>query len=280
MLTLDQALAIAAEQNLDIQKAREYENWVMGKYVEERAAALPQVAFSANALRQFDDSQSKLFANIPGLGGGDPGTGEVNMREIFGGRQDVRYTQINVNQAVYTWGQVGAAIQAARLGTSVADDQLRQFRQAVAKDVSTAFYDTLAAKELANLTSENLAQKQRHLDETRRKREAGTATDDDVLAADVAVRNARPATIRAANQVRVNRDQLRFLLAVTDDIDVVGTLETELQAPPQFDTVLISRAPSVTTGSHGLRWPGCPARSIRGQQRRDREGPLRSDKRG
>ena len=38
-LTLEQALAIAADRNRDIQKAREYRNWVEGKYVEERAAA-------------------------------------------------------------------------------------------------------------------------------------------------------------------------------------------------------------------------------------------------
>jgi hydrophobic/amphiphilic exporter-1 (mainly G- bacteria), HAE1 family len=238
VVTLDQALAIAADRNRDIQKALEYQTWVTGKIVEERAAALPKVTFSGNVLRQFDDSQSKLFANIPGFGSSGAAAGEVNIRDIFGGRQDVRYAQVNVNQAVYTWGQVGAAIRAARLGTSVAEGQLRQFRQAVAKDVSTAFYDTLVAKELATLANEDLAQKQRHLVETQRRREAGTATDYDVLAADVAVKNARPATIRATNLARVSREQLRFLLAETQDIDTVGTLQTEVQAPPAFDVVV------------------------------------------
>ena len=41
VLTLEQALAIAAEQNRDVQKAIEYKNWVQGKYIEERAYALP-----------------------------------------------------------------------------------------------------------------------------------------------------------------------------------------------------------------------------------------------
>ena len=40
-LTLEGALAIAAERNRDIEKAREYIAWAQGKYVEERAAAFP-----------------------------------------------------------------------------------------------------------------------------------------------------------------------------------------------------------------------------------------------
>ena len=41
VLTLDQAISIAMEKNRDIEKAREYAYYVQGKYVEERAAALP-----------------------------------------------------------------------------------------------------------------------------------------------------------------------------------------------------------------------------------------------
>ncbi len=48
VLTLEQALAIAATQNRDIQKAIEYKNWIQGEYVEERAAALPQGTFTTN----------------------------------------------------------------------------------------------------------------------------------------------------------------------------------------------------------------------------------------
>ncbi|HVN78782.1 MAG TPA: TolC family protein, partial [Terriglobia bacterium] len=38
VLTLQQALDIAVEKNRDILKAKEYRNYVMGKYKEERAA--------------------------------------------------------------------------------------------------------------------------------------------------------------------------------------------------------------------------------------------------
>ena len=235
VLTLEQALAIAADQNRDVQKAVEYQKWVQGKYLEERAAALPQGSFGVNALRQFDDSQSKLFRNFMPA---DTGATDSGLGDIFGGRQDVRTAQFTVNQVVFTWGQVGAAIRAAKLGHDVADQQLRRFQQAVAKDVTTTFYDVLVGRELLKIAQEDLAQKQRHLEETKRRAAAGTATDYDVLAAQVAVENARPTVIRAENAVRVTRQQLRFLLAEPGEVDVAGTLETAVEAPPAYDEVL------------------------------------------
>ncbi|RPJ74736.1 MAG: RND transporter, partial [Acidobacteria bacterium] len=121
VLTLEQALSLAAEQNRDVQKAIEYQKWVQGKYQEERAAALPQGGFNVTLMRQFDNSQSKLFADFmpPEAEGGG-----TNIGDIFGGRQEIRAGTLSVNQVVFTWGQVGAAIRAAKLGFDVADKQL------------------------------------------------------------------------------------------------------------------------------------------------------------
>jgi HAE1 family hydrophobic/amphiphilic exporter-1 len=241
VLTLDEALALAAAQNRDIKKAVEYQRWVEGKYIEERASALPRTSFTGNVLRTFDDSQSKLFRNFlpSGSGSSSSSSSSTDIGEIFGGRQDVRSAQLQVTQALYTWGQLGAAIRAAKLGFNLADSQIRRFRQAVVKDVSTAFYDVLAARELATIAEQDLAQKQRHLEEASRRQSAGTATDFDVLAAQVAVENARPAVIRGQNLVRVAREQLRFLLAETErEVDAQGTLAATIDPVPAYDTVL------------------------------------------
>lgn len=238
MLTLEQALAIAAEQNRDILKAREYQNWVQGRYEQERAAALPRGSFSASTTRTFDDSMTKLFRDF--MPPGDSGNDVSGIGDIFGGRQDVGVAGLSVNQVVFTWGQVGAAIRAAKLGFGVADQQLRRFRQAVEKDVTTAFYDVLVARELAAIARQDLEQRQRHLDETIKRQSAGTATDYDVLASQVAVDNARPAVIRAENAVRMAREQLRFLLAEPGEVDVVGSLATTIEPPPAYEQVLTS----------------------------------------
>jgi HAE1 family hydrophobic/amphiphilic exporter-1 len=239
VLTLEQALAIAAQQNRDVQKAIEYRNWVQGKYVEERAAALPQANFTASYARTFDDTQSKLFKDLDfggGSGGSSGGGGDIG--EIFGGRQDFASGQFGVTQVVFTWGQVGAAIRAAKLGFEYSDQQLRRFRQAVVRDVTAAYWNVLAARELVRITEEQGTQRERFLDETTKRQSAGTATDYDVLAARVAVENARPAVIKAQNLVRQVREQLRFLLAEPGEVDVDGTLGATVEPAPTYEELL------------------------------------------
>jgi HAE1 family hydrophobic/amphiphilic exporter-1 len=228
ILTLEQALAIATEKNLDIKKAGEYRRWLQARYVEERAAAFPHVSLTGNVIRNYDESQQDFFKDVPD-----------EFRALIAFQQDVRSAQINLNQAVFTWGQVGAAVRGAKWALATGEDQLRRFRQAVRRDVSAAFYDVLLAKEFAAITARTVEQRERHLEETRRRFTLGTATDYDVLAAEVALANARPDAIRADNLVRVARERLRFLLAEEGEVDATGTLKTQLSPPPKYEDVLV-----------------------------------------
>ena len=226
VLTLPEALALADAQNKDILKAREYRRKVQGRYLEERAAALPQVVISSSASRASDESQ-KAF------GGG------LFEEFDFPVSQTLYTAEAGVSQALYTWGQVGAAIRAAREGVAMAEDQLDIYRQAVIRDVSAAFYNVLLAKELHALAVQNLQLKQRHLDEARRRYEAGLATDYDVLAWEVDVQNARPAVIRSDNAIRTARERLRFLVGLEgQEVDVSGGLETPLGTFPEYGASL------------------------------------------
>ncbi len=217
VLSLDDAIGIAYERNRDIAKAVEFRRQVEGRYVAERAAALPQVAISVSGARSWDESEA-LFGTPPGM----------NSWKAEAG----------LSQALYTWGQIGAAIRAARIGFESADDQLRIFRQAAARDVSASFYDVLLARELKAIAVQNLEQKNRHLDEARRKLSAGTATEYDVLAAEVDVENARPAVLQTENLAKTSLDRLRFLLALeTTEIDVQGTLVSPVAPAPSYEEV-------------------------------------------
>jgi HAE1 family hydrophobic/amphiphilic exporter-1 len=237
VLTLDEALALAASKNRDIQKAIEYQKWVQGQYLEQRSYAMPQATFGASLIRSSDRTQQDLFKMF---GGGAPGgdEGGVDIGEIFSGSRDIATGQFKVTQVLFTWGQVGAAIRAAKLGFGMADQQLRKFRQDVARDVTVGYYDVLIARELVKISEQDLDQKQRHLDEATKRQSAGTATDYDVLAAQVAVENARPNVIRSENLVRTARLRLAYLLAETGEIDATGALATPLEAVPTYGELL------------------------------------------
>lgn len=219
LLTLEGCLKIAGDKNLDIQKAKEYASYVQGRYVEERAAALPQLGLQAGFGYSKDDSTKALY-------------GASQM-------QANRTVDLSLSQPLYTWGKIGAALKAAEVGLKTADQQLRLFRQAAFRDVSIAFYDVLLAKELHRLAQENLAQKERHHTEAKRKFEAGVATDYDLLAAEVELQNARPELIRTENSIRTSRERLRFLLGADQpELDVAGRIEAKPEQIPGFDESL------------------------------------------
>ena len=217
ILTLEEALQITAEKNRDIQKALEFRKQVEGRYVEERAAALPQFTITALASNQRDESQ-KAFGTDSPL------------------RRNTRSVELGLSQALFTWGQIGAAIRAAKVGLATAEDQLRIFRQAAFRDVSSSFYDILLAKALHTIAFQNLDQKIRHYEEARKKYSAGVATDYDVLVSKVSVENAQPEVIRAENLIRISREKLRFLLGGDgQEVDIIGSLETEILTHPIYE---------------------------------------------
>ncbi|HVN75409.1 MAG TPA: efflux RND transporter permease subunit [Thermoanaerobaculaceae bacterium] len=245
VLTLDQALAMAAERNYDVKKAEEYRRYLESRYVEERAAAFPHLGLNASVVRNYDASQQDFFQGIP-----------EEFRALIAFQQDVRSGQVTLSQALFTWGQVGAAIRGAKWALATGDDQLRRFRQAVRRDVTAAFYDVLLAKEFAAIATETVDQRQRHLDETRKRYALGTATDYDALSAEVALANARPEVISAANAVRSARERLGYLLAEEGEVDASGTLETEVAPAPRYDDVLadaFAHRPELAASDHTRR---------------------------
>lgn len=190
-----------------------------GRYVEERAAALPQLALQGSLAYAKDDSIKALY-----------GTAQL---------QSSRTVDLSLTQPLFTWGKVSAAIRAAEVGLQTADQRLRLYRQAAFREVSAAFYDLLLARELHRLAQENLAQKERHRQEAQRKFDSGVATDYDLLAAEVEVENARPEVIRNANSIRIAKERLRFLLGIgQEEFEVSGRIGAVPDTPPSYEEAL------------------------------------------
>lgn len=237
ILTLEESLQIAAEKNRDIQKALEFKNQLEGRYVEERAAALPQFVITSHVTNQRDESQKAI------------GSG------LFPLRTNTRSVELGLSQALFTWGQIGAAIRAAKAGMATAEDQLRIFRQAAFRDVSASFYDILFAKALHTIALQKMEQKIRHYDEARKKYSAGVATDYDVLVSKVAAENARPDVIRTENLIRISRDNLRFLMGHAQEVDVKGSLETAITSYPKYENaveVAVKNRPELSDLRHRI----------------------------
>ncbi len=220
ILTLEEAWRIALEKNKDIQKAREYRNQVQGRYIEERAAALPQLQINGYLIHDRDESLQKFYMGLIPI------------------EKETRTAEVGLSQALYTFGRIGTAIKAAKVGLSTAEDQLRIYRQAALRDVAASFYDILLSKELYSLAVQNLNQRKRHLEEARKKHAAGVATDYDVLAAEVDVQNAGPEVIRTENLIRTSRERFKYILGIQEGVDAAGSLKGILKPYPAYDEAL------------------------------------------
>lgn len=216
VLTLKEAENIAMEKNLSVAQAKEYMNYLQGIYVEERSAALPDASFYMKAASNKD-------ASVGAAVGDD--------------RFSSYSTGLTVKQALFTWGQVGAAIKVAKIGLKTGDEQLRMYGQAVLRDVNVAFYDVLLTKKLLAIAEDNVRQRERHYDEAQKKFKLGTATDYDVLSAKVALQNALPDVITYKNTLVTARDRLRYILAVDGEVDAEGELKMLPEAESSFETL-------------------------------------------
>jgi len=218
VLTLEQTLALAAEQNHDVLKAREYRSLVEGRYIEEKSVALPHFTLSGGAAYSADNSQEALGFPV---------------------RTDNYTMKLGVVQPLFTWGQIGAAVRLADIGRSTAGDRMASARGTALRDAALAFVEVLLAREYEALAKQNLEQRVRHLEESRRRMAAGTATDYDVLGASVAEQNARPEVIRTANRVSDARERLAFVLGIQGrKVDVVGSLSAASTVAPSYDAAL------------------------------------------
>jgi HAE1 family hydrophobic/amphiphilic exporter-1 len=238
VLTIADAVRIATDKNRDVEKARSYQDWVRGKYVEERAAAIPNVSAEASWGRSWDGT----FAALTG--------------GLFPSGQTTQNAGLTLSQTLFAWGKVGAAVRAAKQGIAAAEDQLDHYRQAAVRDVTEAFYDVLLARRLEEIAKETLMQREKQLGEVEKRFALGTATDYDVLAARVALDNQKPEVIRTANLVPIALDRLRLVLAEeTAALDVSGTLDSGPEVIPSFDEAVrtaLDRRPDVRGLEHGV----------------------------
>ena len=196
---------ITLAQNAVILKAKDDLEASQGVVIQTRAVALPQLA----ATGQYADKETTLVQTFPGVSGQPHQSWNAGIQLV---------------QDIYAGGRMVAAFHGA---TATKKQALAQYQTTVADTlllVRTAYYDVLLANQqiVVNEASVNLLQKE--LDDQQRRFDAGTVPHFNVLRAEVAVANAKPALIHARSQYRIAKNVLVNLLgynlprAVLEDI--------------------------------------------------------------
>lgn len=191
-LSVADALNTALLQNAAILSAKQDFESSQGLVIQTRAVALPQVT----ATGQYKATDPKAVENNPSFS--QP---EQNWN-----------AGIQIVQNIYDGGRNIAALRAAGATKKQA---LAVYQTAVADtllQVRLAYYGVLLAAQQVTVREASVKLLQQELEDQRRRLEAGTVPRFNVLRAEVAVANERPALIRARNDHRIAKNNLANVL--------------------------------------------------------------------
>ena len=213
-LSLADCLNIALQQNGTILKAQSDLEAQQGVVVQTRAVALPQLTAGG----QYKDTERSSIENFPNA----PSTPDQNWN-----------ANIQLVQSIYEGGKMVAAFKAATATKKQAIAQFQTTRDDTLLAVRLAYYDVLLAAQQITVNQASVVLLQQELDDQQRRYAAGTVPKLNVLRAEVALANQRPALIQAQNSYRISKNNLCNLLgynlprAVWEDIplDLTGKLD-------------------------------------------------------
>lgn len=192
-LSLTDALNLSLQQNRAIKKSQRDVEAAQGVSLQTRAIAVPKVLASGK-YTATDSAATEAF--FPG---------QVLVDQNWD-------ASIQVVQSIYEGGRLVSSLRAAKL----AKEQAFLQHQTVVADTllatRVAYYDVLVAAQDIVVRDASVTLLAKELDEQSRRYEAGTVPRFNVLRAEVAVANARPALIRARNSHRIAKNNLTQLL--------------------------------------------------------------------
>jgi outer membrane protein TolC len=197
-LSLTGALNIALRQNAAILKAGNDLEASHGLVIQTRAVVMPQL----QATGQYKDTDPNSIE-----------TEVINNNITVPTSPSQNWnTGIQLVQNIYEGGLLTAAIKASRATKQQALDQYETVVDDTLLSVQTAYYDVLLAAQQITVNEASVKLLQRELEDQQHRMGAGTVPRFNVLRAEVAVANERPALIQAKNNYRNGKNTLSNLL--------------------------------------------------------------------
>ncbi len=214
VLDLETAVTLALEQHPEMLEQRERRAELRALRGQAVARALPKLEANASSTRSRDPGLLNS-PNFRQLGEGDPGGGgEFPFDPSF--LQPIPITSYNYNvsveQTVYSFGRIGAAIETARIRERQLETEILAAETTVARRAVIALYGlSLAESRLEVLAAERKA-RERQLEQAEDFLEIGTGTRLQVLQAKSALTALRPRELSARGDIESARAKLNEAL--------------------------------------------------------------------
>jgi outer membrane protein TolC len=218
VLTLDDAIDRGVRASARLREAGARTAMASAVADQRRAASQPQVTVQAGYTRT--NHVSPFILPVPGA------TGPV--QPIYPDIPDNYRSRLDLQYPLYNSGRFTALEQAARSETAAADADERTARADLSLEIARAYWTFVTAIEQRRVVEESIAATHAHLENARRRLEAGIVAPNDVFA--IEAQESRQQLL--AIQARGNRD-----VAEADLARLIGEPQSRIQpatplAPP------------------------------------------------
>jgi outer membrane protein TolC len=251
-LTLNDAIDIAIQNNVDIKIALMEIKKANARVDEAYGYAMPTVDLSANFLHYlkkpqipFIDFQSLLTYStlmtmshtgvlIPNPNGGEPIPFHYDQpyKEKYSlmsmALANSYEAKLSVSQVLFN-SAVLKGIGASHIYLNLSQEALHANVAKTVTNVSKAFYGVLLTQKMLEIMKESLANAEQNLKNVRAYNQQGIVSEFDLLRAEVQVENLKPMVIQLENTLSGTKDGLKIAmgLAQSEDIDVIGDIVYE-----------------------------------------------------
>ncbi|HET7825321.1 MAG TPA: TolC family protein [Anaeromyxobacter sp.] len=238
VITLDEALRLAKERNLDLMVLRARLDQADEIAWKAWARYLPQVTVTGAWQRQKDIELPFPFAVDPTRSlGVTPGDNLLQTTPIPIQPTTVRQGQLEVTQTIFSLAGI-YGIRAARSSGEAAALSLGDGRRALLFGVASAYYGAASLKQTIGVSERLLEIAQRQEKDARVRFQAGTVAKVALLRAEIDRARAEQDLKRARNSFESARLALATLLDRPADFDVVEPPSPPLPDAPDADALL------------------------------------------
>ena len=240
-LNLEDCIKQGLSNSPQIKMSEANVEYAKGKVMSAGSNLVPQVKFSANAVREnmlptfttgamtyYPTSFPMAGPNGPPLTPdhihlwGFPSFGMANDRA-----GDVYGLKIEATYPIFTGLRAENGYKAARLQLDSSTVDLKQQRQNLVYQIKQAYYQVQLAKEMVKVVDESYATMENHYKQVKDLYKEGYVSNLDVIQVEARLSSIRPMQIQAYNGLKLAKIALASLLhlEVGAEIDVEGTLE-------------------------------------------------------
>jgi outer membrane protein TolC len=240
VITLDEALQLAKERNLDLQVLRARLDQADEISWKAWSRYLPQVTATGSWQRQKEIILPFPFAfdpASPAIPGTNPPIHPLVTAPIAIQSEEVKQGQLEVTQTIFSLSAL-YGIRAAMRSGEVAALSIGDGRRALLFGVASAYYGSASLKEAVGVTERLLEIAQRQEKDARVRFQAGTVAKVALLRAEIDRARAEQDLKRARNSFESARIALATLLDRPPDFDVVEPPSPPLPASPDADALV------------------------------------------